>query len=114
MVSKIRNKKFLECHSRYFHGFSVEKLGAVDNLFKYKMGRKETQVKDLWFGGQFGPIKEMKCSQSANDIGNKIFKEENKEILEKSNKILKREKKRKRLQEIIFRFFVVDKRKNLR
>ena len=74
-------------------GFRLKSLVPWITSLNIKWEEKETPVKDLWFGGQFGPIKEMKCSQSANDVGNKIFKEENKEILEKSNKILKREKR---------------------
>ena len=93
-------------------GFRLKSLVPWITSLNIKWEEKETPVKDLWFGGQFGPIKEMKCSQSANDVGNKIFKEENKEILEKSNKILK-EKKREAAPRDYFPIFVVDKKEKL-
>ena len=93
-------------------GFRLKSLVPWITSLNIKWEEKETPVKDLWFGGQFGPIKEMKCSQSANDVGNKIFKEENKEILEKSNKILK-EKKEEAAPRDYFPIFVVDKKEKL-
>lgn len=70
-------------------GFRLKSLVPWITSLNMKWEEKETPVKDLWFGGQFGPIKEMKCSQSASDVKDKIFQEENKEILDNSKKILK-------------------------
>ena len=75
-------------------GFRLKKFNTLDNFTEYEMGRKEMTIKDLWFGGQFGPIKEMNCSQSAPDVRDKIFSGKNREILDNSKKILKEKRRR--------------------
>lgn len=70
-------------------GFRLKSLVPWITSLNIKWEEKEMSLKDLWFGGQFGSIKEMNCSQSASDVRDKIFQEENKKILDNSKKILK-------------------------
>ena len=70
-------------------GFRLKSLVPWITSLNMKWEEKEMPIKDLWFGGQFGPIKEMNCSQSAPDVRDKIFQEKNREILDNSKKILK-------------------------
>lgn len=93
-------------------GFRLKSLVPWITSLNIKWEEKEMLLKDLWFGGQFGPIKEMKCSQSAADVRDKIFQEENKEILENSRKILK-EKKEETAQRDYFPVFAVKKKEKL-
>lgn len=90
-------------------GFRLKSLVPWITSLNMKWEEKEMLIKDLWFGGQFGPIKEMKCRQSATDIKDKIFQEENKEILDKSRKILK-EKKEETATRDSFPIFVIKKK----
>lgn len=90
-------------------GFRLKSLVPWITSLNIKWEEKEIPIKDLWFGGQFGPIKEMECSQSAADVKDKIFQEENKEILDKSKKIL-REKRDETASRDYFPIFVVKKK----
>lgn len=90
-------------------GFRLKSLVPWITSLNIKWEEKEIPVKDLWFGGQFGPIKEMKCLQSATGVGDKIFQEESEEILDKSRKILK-EKKDETAPRDFFPVFVVKKK----
>lgn len=90
-------------------GFRLKSLVPWITSLNMKWEEKETPVKDLWFGGKFGPIKQMKCSQSAADVRDKIFQEGNKEILDKSKKIL-REKRDETAPRDYFPIFVVKKK----
>jgi hypothetical protein len=90
-------------------GFRLKSLVPWITSLNMKWKEGEMTVKDLWFGGQFGPIKEMKCSQSAAEVRDKIFQKENREILDKIKKILK-EKKDETASRDLFPIFVVNKK----
>ena len=93
-------------------GFRLKGLVSYITSLNIKWEEKEVAVKYLWFGRQFGPIKEMKCSQSVVEVKNKIFREENREILDKSEKILK-EKKDETAPRDSFPIFVIKKKEKL-
>ena len=93
-------------------GFRLKSLVPWITSLNIKWKEKEMPVKDLWFGGQFGPIKEMKCSRSAAEVKDKIFWTENREILNKSIKILK-EKKDETAPRDSFPIFVIKKKEKL-
>ena len=93
-------------------GFRLKSLVPWITSLNMKWEEKEAPLKDLWFGGQFGPIKEMKCSQSADDVKDKIFQEENEAILEQAQTILK-EKFLETAPRDNFPIFVVKKKEKL-
>lgn len=90
-------------------GFRLKSLVPWITSLNIKWEEKEMPVKDLWFGGQFGPIKEINCSQSAADVRDKIFQKENRAIFDDSKKILK-EKKDETAPSDYFPVFAVKKK----
>jgi len=69
-------------------GFRLKSL--VPWLTSLNIAWKETEVPlaELWFGGQFGPIKFLKVSERAADVQKNIFKSQNKIILKKTQDII--------------------------
>lgn len=72
-------------------GFRLKSLVPWITSFNVQWSEKEVPLDELWFGGKFGPIKSLGCSESAKEVKEKLFLPENQKLLEQTRQKLEEE-----------------------
>jgi hypothetical protein len=70
-------------------GFRLKSLVPWITSLHIKWTEKDMPIEELWFGGKFGPIASLGIPESAVAVKEQLFRPENRELFEQTQKILK-------------------------
>lgn len=70
-------------------GFRLKSIVPLITSLNIKWSEKDVPITDLYFGGKFGPIKELASTESARDVQIKLFQSEHASILDATSSKMK-------------------------
>lgn len=94
-------------------GFRLKSLVPLITSLNIRWTEKDIPTEELWFGGQFGPIKSLGVLESGVAVKNSIFLPEHRDLLAQTKQILI-EKSEKTAPRDKFPIFTVRKKNKLR
>jgi hypothetical protein len=92
-------------------GFSSKSLIPLITSLNIKWTEKDLPVEELWFGGKFATVSHLENAESAASVKEQLFQLNNKELLEKTIKVMK-EKAENTAPRDDYPIFVVRKEQN--
>lgn len=69
-------------------GFSSKSLIPLITSLNIKWSEKDLPVEKLWFGGKFFTVSHLENAESAASVKEQLFRPENKELLEKTRRVM--------------------------
>lgn len=94
-------------------GFSSKSLVPLITSINIKWSEKDLSIEDLWFGGKFATVSHLENAESAATVKEQLFQPNNKELLEKTKKVME-EKASETAPRDDYPIFVVSKEEKLR